>query len=68
MCSHGDVTGRGVAIDETAPGLMGLVDDLHGVLLVFSLTGEGELVLRLPVGDLVDPSKALGWDVLSERI
>jgi len=60
MCSHGNVTRRGFTVDETAPGLMGLVDDLHGVLLVFGLTGEGELVLRLPIGDLVNPSKALG--------
>lgn len=39
---------------------MGLVDDFHGVLLVFSLAGEGELVLRLAIGDLVDPSKGNG--------
>jgi hypothetical protein len=39
---------------------MGLVDDLHGVLLVFGLTGEGELVLRLPIGDLVDPEPLVG--------
>ena len=39
---------------------MSLVDDFHGVLLVFSLAGEGELVLGFAVGDLVDPLQALG--------
>ena len=34
---------------------MGFVDDLHSVLLVLGLAREGELVLRLAIGDLVDP-------------
>ena len=34
---------------------MTLVDDLGSVLLVLGLTGEGELVLGLAIGDLVDP-------------
>jgi len=50
----------GIAVYETAPGFMSLVDDLHGILLVFSFTGEGELVLRLAVGDLVDPEPFIG--------
>ena len=44
---------------------MSLVDDLHGVLLVFGLAGEGELVLRLAIGDLVNPSEVprVSWIV-----
>lgn len=57
---HGDLARWGVAVNETAPGFMGLVDDLRGILLVFSFTGEGELVLRLAIGDLVDPSQVPG--------
>jgi len=53
--ADGNFARGGVTVDEAAPGLMGLVDDLHGVLLIFSLTGEGELILGLAVGDLVDP-------------
>jgi len=34
---------------------MAFVDDLHGVLLVFGLAGEGKSVLGLSVGNLVDP-------------
>jgi hypothetical protein len=56
MHLQADLARRGVAIDEAAPGLMSLVDDLHGILLVFSLTGEGKLVLGLAIGNLVDPS------------
>jgi hypothetical protein len=45
-----------------------LVDDLHGVLLGFSLSRESENVLRLSVGDLVDPEPFVGgsdetWEV-----
>jgi hypothetical protein len=57
---HGNLARRGIAVYEAAPGFMSLVDDLHGVLLVFSFTGESKLVLRLAVGDLVDPSDVLG--------
>ena len=59
---RGDITSRGVATDETAPSFVGLVDDLHGVLLVLSLAGEGELVLGLSIGDLVDPGMVKDWD------
>ena len=52
---HGYFARRGVTVDETAPGLMGFVDDLHSVLLVLGLAREGELVLGLAIGDLVDP-------------
>jgi len=58
--ADGNFTRGGFTVDETAPGLMGLVDDLHGVFLVFSLAGEGELVLRLAIGDLVDPEPLVG--------
>jgi len=52
--ADGNVGSRGVAVNETAPSFVGLVDDLHGVLLVLSFAGEGELVLGLSIGDLVD--------------
>lgn len=56
---HGEIVRGGLsgalAADETAPGLVALVDDLGGVLLVLRLTGERELVLGLAIGDLVDP-------------
>jgi hypothetical protein len=55
-----DIAGRGFAVDETAPGFMGLVDNLHGVLLVLSLAREGELVFGLSVGDLVNPEPLVG--------
>jgi len=53
--SDGYFTRSGITVNETAPGFMSLMDDLHSVLLVLSLAGEGELVLGLAVGDLVDP-------------
>lgn len=31
------------------------MNNLHGVLLVLGLAGEGELVLRLSIRNLVDP-------------
>ena len=40
---------------------MTFVDDLGGILLVLSLTREGELVLGLAIGDLVDPVEQLRW-------
>lgn len=58
--ADGNFTRGGITVDETAPGFVGLVDDFHGVLLVFSLAGEGELILRLAIGDLVDPEPFVG--------
>ena len=52
---HGDIARRSVSVNETAPSLVGLVDDLHSVFLVLSLAREGELILGLAIGDLVDP-------------
>jgi len=49
-----------VAVDEAAPGFVGFMDNLHSVLLVLSLTGEGELVFGLSIGDLVDPEPFVG--------
>jgi hypothetical protein len=48
------------ASDETAPVFVAFVDDTSGVALVLGLAGEGELVLGLAIGDLVNP-------VMSER-
>jgi hypothetical protein len=62
--ADGDVVGGGLsrsfASDETAPGFVALVDDLGGVLLVLSLTREGEGVLGLSIGDLVDAEPLVG--------
>jgi len=58
--AEGNFTRGGIAVDETAPGFVGLVDDLHGVFLVFGLAGEGELVLGLAIRDLVDPEPLIG--------
>jgi len=55
-----DFARRGVTVDETAPGFVGLMDNLHSVLLVLSLAGEGELIFGLSVGDLVDPEPLVG--------
>jgi len=51
----GDLTGH-----EPPPGFVALVDDLSSVLLVLGLAGEGELVLGLAIGDLVDPEPLIG--------
>lgn len=55
-----DVTLGGLAGDELLPRLGALTDDVHGVLLVLALAGEGELVLGLSVGDLVDAEPLVG--------
>ena len=47
-------------LDESLPGIVGALDDLEGVGLVLGLTVEGELVLRLAIGDLVDAEPLLG--------
>lgn len=39
---------------------MGLLDDVQGVLLVLGLAREGELVLGLAIGDLVDAEPLVG--------
>ena len=60
MGLRGDFTRRGFTVDETAPSFMGLVDDLHSILFVLGFSREGELVLGLAIGDLVDPRGARG--------
>ena len=55
-----DVTLGGLASDELLPGLGALTDNVHGVLLVLALAGEGELVLGLAVGDFVDAEPLVG--------
>ena len=54
----GGLSGRFTS-DEAAPRFVALVDNLHGVLFVLSLTREREGVLGLSVGDLVDPDRAI---------
>lgn len=55
-----DVTLVGLASDELLPGLGALTDNVHGVLLVLALAAEGELVLRLAIGDFVDAEPLVG--------
>lgn len=56
QCSVGQVNlaTRRLTLDKLIPRLAALGNDLLGVLLVLAFTREGELILRLPVGDLVD--------------
>lgn len=55
-----DVTLGGLASDELLPGLGALTDNVHGVLLVLALAGEGELVLGLAIGNFVDAEPLVG--------
>jgi hypothetical protein len=50
----------GLASGELLPRLSTLADNVHGVLLVLALAGEGELVLRLAIGNLVDAEPLVG--------
>ena len=58
--SQADVTSGGLAGDELLPGVGALVDNVQSVLLVLALAREGELVLGLAVGDLVDTEPLVG--------
>lgn len=58
--SQRNVTLVGLASDKLLPCLSALPDDIHGVLLVLALAGEGELVLWLSVWDLVDAEPFVG--------
>lgn len=49
-----------LASNELLPGLGALTDNVHGVLLVLALAGEGELVLGLAIGNLVDAEPLVG--------
>jgi hypothetical protein len=49
-----------LASGKLLPGLGTLADNVHGVLLVLALAGEGKLVLRLAVWDLVDAEPLVG--------
>jgi hypothetical protein len=55
-----DVVLGGLASNELLPSLGALTDNVHGVLLVLALAREGELVLGLAVGDLVDAEPLVG--------
>jgi hypothetical protein len=50
----------GLARRELLPGLGALADNVHGVLFVLALAGEGELVLGLAVWDLVNAEPLVG--------
>lgn len=55
-----DAAGVDLAVDEALPGLGRLADNVKGVLLVLALAGEGELVLGLAIGDLVNAEPLVG--------
>ena len=50
----------GGTVDEVLPGFVGFKNNIGGVLLVLSFTGESELVLWLAVWDLVDSEPFVG--------
>ena len=47
--------GWGLAMNETTPCLVTLVDNLSCILFVLGLAGESKGVLALAIGNLVDP-------------
>ena len=53
--SQANTTRLGLPRDEPLPRLCALPHDIHRVLPVLALSAESELVLRLSVGNLVDP-------------
>jgi hypothetical protein len=56
----GDTASRGLASDETLPGLSTLADDVKSVALVLALASEGKLVLGLAIRNLVDTEPLVG--------
>lgn len=52
--SRRNITRLRLASNKLLPRLSTLMDDVHRVLLVLALAREGELVLGLSIGDLVD--------------
>jgi len=60
----GEVVGGGtvgcLASDQTAPGLVALVDNFSGVLLVLRLPREGKGILGLSIRNLIDPEPLVG--------
>jgi hypothetical protein len=63
--SEGGVGEREVVLgslagNELLPSLGALTDNVHGVLLVLALAGEGELVLGLAIGNLIDAEPLVG--------
>ena len=50
----------GLASGKLLPGLCALADNVHGVLFVLALAGEGKLVLGFAIGDLVDAEPLIG--------
>ena len=56
----GGSLGGDLTADKLLPRLVGLVDNLDGVLLGLGLTRESKDVLGLSIGDLVDPEPLVG--------
>jgi hypothetical protein len=55
-----DIILGSLASGKLLPGLSALTDNVHGVLLVLALAGEGKLVLGLAIGNLVDTEPLIG--------
>jgi len=55
-----NITWVGLASDELLPSFSTLTDDIRGVLSVFALSSECELVLRLSIWDLIDTEPFIG--------
>lgn len=57
---QGQIFLRRLARNELLPCLGAFTDNVHGVLLVLALSGEGELVFRLAIWDFVDAEPLIG--------
>jgi len=51
---------RALALDEASPRFMAFMYNLGSVFLVFGLTRKGEGILRLSIGDFVNPEPLIG--------
>lgn len=56
----GDTTSIGLSGNQLLPSLVGLTNDVVGVLLVLAFSGECELVLGLAIWDFVDTEPLVG--------
>lgn len=56
----GKLRSGGLSSDKTTPGLVALMNDLGGITFVLGLTRERKSVLRLSIGNLVDPEPLVG--------
>lgn len=48
---------RSFTRNQASPGFVTLMDDLHGIFLVFGFSREGKGIFRFAIRDLVDPKQ-----------